>query len=390
MSDTFSEIRDSQAVTALSAGGAGDFGKTGCRIASHMRLIHSKLLITSLAVAAFACAARAQNDLSLPDISQAAEVKQRIALTDINIKYHRPLVNGRKIWGGLVPYGQVWRAGANENTVFEVSDPVTIEGQALPKGVYGLHAIPTADTWTIIFSKTNTGWGCYSYKQDEDALRVTVKPRPLQENEEALEYEFEDLKPTSATVTLKWEKLAVPFKVAVTDQTTLDNIRAQMKGRGQFTWQSPDEAAQFCLSHNIDLEQGLKWADLSIANEERFDNLSTKTDLLRALHKDDEGNKTWTKALEKATAVQLYSYGRRQQNAKKSEQGLSIMKEVAKRYPQDLYGHLAQARVDSAAGDFSGAVDEAKKAQAAAPSDAQKASVQSLIDRLQSHQDINK
>src|SRR5205814_1137199 len=197
----------------------------------------------------------------------------------------------------------------------------------------------------------------------------TVKPRPLQENEEALEYEFEDLKPTSATVTLKWEKLAVPFKVAVTDQTTLDNIRAQMKGRGQFTWQSPDEAAQFCLSHNIDLEQGLKWADLSIANEERFDNLSTKTDLLRALHKDDEGNKTWTKALEKATAVQLYSYGRRQQNAKKSEQGLSIMKEVAKRYPQDLYGHLAQARVDSAAGDFSGAVDEAKKAQAAAPSD---------------------
>lgn len=355
-----------------------------------MKLTRLKLVNLSLTLFAVACTARAQSDLNLPDVSQAAEIKQQIALTNVTINYHRPVVKGRKIWDGLVPYGKVWRVGANENTIFEVSDPVTIEGQPLPKGVYGLHAIPAADAWTIIFSKTNTGWGSYSYKQDEDALRVTVKPRLLQESEEALEYEFEDLQPSSATVTLKWEKLAVPFKVAVTDQTTLDNIRAQMKGRGQFTWQAPDEAAQFCLSHNIDMEQGLKWADMSIANEERFDNLSTKVDLLRALHKDDEATKTWAKAMEKATAVQLYSYGRRQQNAKKSEQGLAILKEVAQRYPQDLYGHLAQARLKSAAGDFPGAIDEMKKAQAAATSDAQKTSLQPLIDRLQAHQDINK
>src|ERR1700740_3709454 len=169
----------------------------------HMKLTHPKIFTLSLGLLAFTSTVRAQNDLNLPDVSQAAEVKQRIALTDVTINYHRPLVKGRKIWGGLVPYGQVWRAGADENTTFEVSDPVTIEGQALPKGVYGLHAIPTADTWTIIFSKTNTGWGSYSYKQDEDALRVTVKPHPLQEKEEALEFEFENLKPTAATVTLK-------------------------------------------------------------------------------------------------------------------------------------------------------------------------------------------
>jgi hypothetical protein len=355
-----------------------------------MKLTRPKLVTFVLAFVAFACTARAQNDLNLPNVSQAAEIKQRIALTDVTINYHRPVVKGRQIWGGLVPYGKVWRVGANENTTFEVSDPVTIEGQALPKGVYGLHAIPTADTWTIIFSKTTTGWGSYSYKQDEDALRVTIKPRPLQENEEALEYEFEDLQPTSATVTLKWEKLAIPFNIAVTDQTTLENIRAQMKGRGQFTWQSPDEAAQFCLSHNIDLEEGLKWADMSIANEERFDNLSTKVDLLRALHKDDDATKTWAKALEKASAVQLYSYGRRQQNAKKAEQGLAILKEVAKRYPQDVYGHLAQARLKSSTGDFPGAVEEMKRAQATSTSDAQKTGLQPLIDRLQAHEDINK
>lgn len=380
----------SRSLIKLSSGSVVNCDNSSSPFVLLMKLTHLKLVNCFFVLVAFACAARAQNDLNLPDVSQAAEIKQRIALTDVTINYHRPVVKGRQIWGGLVPYGKVWRVGANENTTFEVSDPVTIEGQPLPKGVYGLHAIPTADSWTIIFSKTNTGWGSYSYKQDEDALRVTVKPRPLQESEEALEYEFEDLQPTSATVTLKWEKLAVPFKVAVTDQTTLDNIRAQMKGRGQFTFQAPDEAAQFCLTHNIDLEQGLKWADMSIANEERFDNLSTKTDLLRALHKDDDANKTWAKAMEKATAVQLYSYGRRQQNAKKSEQGLAIMKEVAKRYPQDVYGHLADARVKSAAGDFPGAIDDMKKAQAASTSDAQKTALQPLIDRLQSKQDINK
>ncbi|PYI77952.1 MAG: hypothetical protein DMF04_04900, partial [Verrucomicrobia bacterium] len=225
---------------------------------------------------------------------------------------------------------------------------------------------------------------------EEDALRVTVKPRPLPENEEALEYEFEDLKANSAVATLKWEKLAVPFKIEVTDQTTLENIRAQLKGRGQFTWQALDEGANFCLTHNIDLEQGLKWADASIQNEERFDNLSTKVDLLKALHRDDEAKTTWDLAMQKATAVQLYSYGRRLQSMKKSDEGLDIMKEVAKRFPQDVYGHLAQARVKSAAGDFAGAAAEAKQAQAISKSDAQKSAFKPLIDRLEAKQDINK
>src|SRR5947209_3644716 len=144
----------------------------------------------------------AQNDLNLPDVSQAAEVKQRIALTDITVKYHRPLVNGRKIWRGLVPYGKVWRAGANENTTIEFSDPVSVEGQPLAKGIYGLHMIPNPDSWTVIFSKTNTAWGSYSYKQEEDALRVNVKPRPLAYPKEALEFDFEHLKPDSTAVTL--------------------------------------------------------------------------------------------------------------------------------------------------------------------------------------------
>src|SRR5260370_14459945 len=101
-----------------------------------MKLTRPKLINFSLTLVAFACTARAQNNLSLPDVSQPAEIKQRIALTDVTINYHRPLVKGRQIWGGLVPHAKVWRVGANEHTTFEVSDPVTIVRQPLPKCVY--------------------------------------------------------------------------------------------------------------------------------------------------------------------------------------------------------------------------------------------------------------
>src|SRR4029450_13222806 len=124
-----------------------------------MKTIKLQPFALCLAVLAVATPVFAQNDLNLPDVSQAAEVKQRIALTDITIKYHRPLVNVRKIGEGLVPYGKVWRAGANENTTIEFSDPVWVEGKPLPKGIYGLDMIPTPDSWTVIFSQTNKGWG---------------------------------------------------------------------------------------------------------------------------------------------------------------------------------------------------------------------------------------
>jgi Protein of unknown function (DUF2911) len=356
-----------------------------------MKTLTVKSFALCLAIVGVGGTVSAQNDLNLPDVSQAAEVKQRIALTDITIKYHRPLVSGRKIWGGLVPYGKVWRAGANENTTIEFSDPVSIEGKPLAKGTYGLHMIPNPDSWTVIFSKTNTGWGSYSYKQDEDALRVDVKPKPLAQSEEALEFEFEDLKPDSTAVILKWEKLGVPFTVSIKDsEQTLENIRAQLKGRGQFTWQALDEGAQFCLTRKINLDEALRWADASIQNEERFDNLSTKADILKALNRPDEAKATWNKAVEVATAPQLYSYGRRLQNQKQNTEAMEIFKEVDKRFPQGVYGDLARARIKSAAGDFAGAASDAKKAQAAAPTDAQKQSIQALTTRLEAKQDINK
>lgn len=345
------------------------------------------ILTSALAVLALGVPVRA--NLTLPDSSQLAVIKQRVGLTDITVTYHRPLVNGRKIWGGLVPLGEVWRAGANENTVVDFSTDVTVEGQPLPKGTYGLHMIPTADTWTVIFSKMSTAWGSYTYDQKEDALRVTVKPRPS-EMEEALEYEFEELKPDSATMTMKWEKTAVPVKIAVSADSIVANIRGQMRGDAQYEWQAPMQAAQFCLTHKVNLDEALKWVNLSIQNEERFENLTTKADLLKAMNKADEAKKTWDQALAKTTPQQLYGYGRRLQSEKKDAEGMDILKEVLKRYPETPFGLLASARIKSAAGDFAGAAEDAKKAQGVAISDQQKTAIKALIDRLNAKQDINK
>ena len=121
--------------------------------------------------------------LDLPRPSQHAVITQRIGITDVTINYHRPMVNKRKVWGGLVPYGQVWRAGANENTTIKFTDPVTVEGKPLPKGTYGLHMIPGENEWTVIFSNNSTSWGSFTYDQAEDALRVTVKPQAAEFHE---------------------------------------------------------------------------------------------------------------------------------------------------------------------------------------------------------------
>ncbi len=334
--------------------------------------------------------AGAQTELGLPDRSQPAMVQQRLGVTDITLRYHRPLVDGRKIWGALVPYDKVWRAGANFNTTIEVSDPVSVEGKPLPRGIYGLHMIPTADAWTIIFSKAADSWGSYTYDQTEDALRVTVKPKPG-EMQEALQYSFEDLKADSAAVTMRWEKLAVPFRIAVSDKdTVLPFIRQKMRGFQQYFWGPPNEAAQYCLEKKIALPEALKWVELSIQAEERFENVATKSDVLKALGKTDEAKTTWQHALELAKPIQLYTYARGLQTQKRDAEAMEIFKTVAEQSPNDLFGHMAQARIKSHAGDYPGAAEDLKKAIATAPDGARKEALKGMLDKLNAKQDINK
>src|SRR5215471_16415539 len=237
--------------------------------------------------------------LKLPRASQHALVSQRIGITDITINYHRPMANGRQIWGKVVPYGQVWRAGANENTTITFTDPVTIEGQALDKGTYGLHMIPGENEWTVIFSKDSGAWGSFSYKQDDDALRVKVKPQST-ELHDALAYDFDDVKADSAVVTLRWDKVAVPFKVHVNvNDIVTASIHQQIHGMNQYYWEGPDDAAQYFLVNKINLDEALKYEDQSIQAEERYDNLMNKSKILDAMGRKQDADSFRAKALDK-------------------------------------------------------------------------------------------
>ena len=326
--------------------------------------------------------------LDLPRQSQHAKITQRIGITDITISYHRPLVNGRKVWGDLVPYGQVWRAGANENTTISFSDPVTIEGQSLDKGTYGLHMIPNADQFTIIFSKNSTSWGSFTYNEKEDALRVSVKPQTA-EMHNALTYDFDDVKADSTVVTMAWEKVAVPFKVGVDVHAVVEaSLKNQLRNLSQYTWFSWDEAANYLLAEKVDLPDALNYSNKAIENEDRYDDEITKANVLKALGKTDEAAKTEKVALQLATPLQLHIYARGLQGQKRSDEAFTIFRENAKNHPDMWFVHSGLARIYCSQGKFDDAAKEMKVALQGAP-DSQKTYVNGLVKRLESRQDIN-
>ncbi len=327
--------------------------------------------------------------LDLPRQSQHALVSQRIGITDITINYHRPMANSRQIWGKVVPYGQVWRAGANENTNITFSDPVTVEGHSLDKGTYGLHMIPGETQWTVIFSKNSAAWGSFTYKQEEDALRVTVKPQTT-ELHDALAYDFDEIKPDSTVVTMRWEKVAVPFKVEVkVNDLVIASIHRQMHGLNQYYWEGWDDAAGYFLANKINLDEALKDEDQSIQVEERYDNLLSKSRILDALGRKEDATVFRNHALEKANALQLYVYARQLQGEKKQDEALGIFRSNSKKFPDHWTSHLGMARVYSAQGDFDNAVKEVKLSLTGAP-DANKSSLENYVKRLQSKDDINR
>ena len=326
--------------------------------------------------------------LDLPDPSQRAEVSQRIGLTDITIAYHRPLAKDRKVWGGLVPYGKVWRAGANINTTITFSDPVTIEGHALDKGTYGLHMIPNADEWTIIFSKNATSWDSFTYDQAEDALRVTVKPK-ASDMHNALTYDFDDLQADSAVVEMSWEKVAVPFKVSVDVHPLVEaDLKRQLRNLSQYTWISWDDAANYLLTEKIDLDQALKYADKSIENEDRFENENIKAAVLTALNRKDDAAVAQKRALALATPLQLHIYARQLQAQKRNDEAFAIFLDNAKKHPDQWFVHTGLARVYCSQGKFDDAAKEMKLAIAAAP-EVQKSYLDGLEKQLEAKQSIN-
>ena len=339
-------------------------------------------LLVCLLLAAASRATLAQSFvLDLPRQSQRAEISQTIGITNITINYHRPLAKDRKVWDGLVPYGKVWRAGANENTTITFSDPVTIEGKPLDKG-------PGAEEWTVIFNKNSEAWGSFFYEDSEDALRVTVKPKTADPHD-ALTYEFDQLQPDSAVVQMEWEKVAVPFKVSVNVHDVVQaSLKKQLRNLSQYTWMSWDDAATYFLTEKYNFDEALKYADKSIENEDRFENELTKSKVLAALNRKDESAIAQRKALELASPLQIHVYARGLQAEKRNDEAFAIFRENAKKHPDQWFVHAGLARVYSAQGKFDDAVKEMKLAYAGTP-DNQKSYVDGLVKQLEAKQNIN-
>jgi len=261
--------------------------------------------------------------------SQKATVMQTVGVTDITITYSRPPVNKRTIFADappemealhkgeatldnqnerkpgwpIVPYNHVWRAGANEATLFQVTDDVLINGQPLKAGSYSMHTIPGKDEWTIIFNNDPGQWGSFSYDAAKDALRVKTKPQAAGDNQEWLVYTFDPVTENSATVNLRWEKMRVPFTVEVKDVKAAWRKHAdEMIAANPTAGQLPAQVAQTLYARFKDYEQALNYVEQSIKVKETFGNLSLKSNILWDMGKKDEAKTVADAAIAKGKA----------------------------------------------------------------------------------------
>lgn len=333
-----------------------------------------------------AAAASAQGALRLPEASPAATVGQTIGVTDIAITYHRPAVNKRRIWGGLVPYGVLWRAGANENTTISFSTPVKIEGQALPAGTYGLFMLPAPSRWTVVLSKFAGDWGAYNYDPSEDALRVSVTPQAEDSSQERLVYTFDDLTNNSALVSLRWEKLRVPFKIEVDVPATVRaSIRNELRSGKHWSSDAWAAAARWEL-RNGDVDAALRAADHALDLGITTTTLRTKAAVL-----DKKGDAKGAAALRdrarqiandaetlNATAFGLIG-------EKKYDEAVSYLNDYLTSHPESrekwrAYSLLGQAYAEK--GEAAKSREAFEKAMAASPDAASREEVQDFLNAL--------
>jgi hypothetical protein len=228
-----------------------------------------RLSLTAAALLACAAASTATADLRLPRVSQNARLDQTIGVTDMSVTYSRPGVKGRVIWGGLVPYDQPWRTGANEATTFTTSTPIQFGGKPLAAGTYALLTIPGKDDWQVVLNSDKDMWGSNGYTPTKDVLRFAVKPTGA-EPQEWMQFTFEDLSPGSANLVLRWEKLRVAVPITV----DLDKIVADAGAAVDDGWRTPYRAASYCFDNNVSLDKGRAWLDQSIAMGQRYQNLN--------------------------------------------------------------------------------------------------------------------
>ncbi len=364
------------------------------------------VLTAKILVALFFISGSAVAQLNfLPRGSQMAKVSQRIGNTDVTVVYSRPSVNDREVWGALVPYGMnnlgfgtaeesPWRAGANENTIFKTTHDLTIGGKTLPAGKYGLHMVINEDnTAKIIFSKNHDAWGSYFYDPKDDALQVDVETKEISHVEQ-LTFMFTEVDATSAVVSLNWEKKQIPFKVeADVTNNVLAEIRQQLQTTPGFARQSWEQAANFALNNDGDLDEALGWVDAAIAgqffSQKNFNNLRIKSQILAKQGKTAEADALMQEALPLGTVFQVHGYGRQLIGQGDADKALEIFKWNAKNHKDTWPVHYGLARGYSALGDHKSTVKHLKIAMENAPAQPNKDRVAANLAKAENGEGIN-
>lgn len=339
--------------------------------------------------------------------NKKASVSERIGITDVMITYDRPGVKGRegKIWGQLVPVGFTdqgfgsskaapWRAGANECTTISFSNDVKIEGRDLPAGKYGFFIAYDPNECTLIFSRNHTQWGSFYYNDKEDVLRVKVKPAALDKSVEWLKYEFMNETNNSATIALQWEKLMISFKVE-TDyiKTQVESFRKQLQTDIGFKWEPWEEAAQWCIRNNTNLEEALLWSDsatsTTFGGDRSFTAWSTKAQVLVKLGRKTDADSIMKRALPYAGIFELHQYGRSLLAQKKNKEALEVFKMNYQKNPNQFTTLVGLTRGYSGVGDYKNALKYANQALPLAPDAQNKTNVETMIQKLKDGKDVN-
>jgi hypothetical protein len=336
--------------------------------------------IRTIALPILACVSLAtQGQVKTPRSSKMAAVSEQIGITDVTIHYSRPAVNGRegKIWGDLVPYGFVdyhygtskaapWRAGANENTTIEFSTDVSIEGKPLAAGKYGFFIAMGPEKAMLVFSKDDNAWGSFYYNSGNDVLRVEVPVIKTTESAEWLKYEFGAETDSSAVASLQWEKVKIPFIIAVNLKKTQVDAYRYAFNSGSFYeyWQNMQQAAEFCMVNNVNVEEGLSWADRSINTyfgEANFRTLSTYAGLLRKVGQVPHADSVMKIAFPKGSIDDIYTYGSNLEKMKEHQAAFDAYKYGYDKAPGNWLTNFGLSKGYAGLGDKTSALKYADK-----------------------------
>jgi len=326
--------------------------------------------------------------------SPAASVAQTIGISTVTVRYSRPSVKGREIWGKLVPYGwnvqnfgngnsAPWRAGANENTTIKFSHEAKVEGQAVPAGEYGLFFVVNPDnTAELILSKNYRSWGSFWYDEKQDLMRAKIQLRDIAFTE-MLTYDFINNTKNSSELVLNWEKKQIPVKIEfAVDDIVMANAVEELKGPTGFGWQGYASAANYSLQNKVDLDQGLAWIDQAIAINKSFATLSTKSNLLAAMGKKEESDKAWADALSIGTENELNTYGYALLNNGQVDKAIEILTLNTKRYPNSANCFDSLGEALAAKGDNKNAILNFKKSLSMNPPPNVKANSEKFLKQL--------